>query len=512
MSDKIENLIIFDVRGIQKYIYRSKKIKEVIGASNIVRNLLSKAIKEYCKDNNIVFTSWCDENNIFEFKFFNLENLNKDYIECVYEGGGNLLLATRLSENDTNSFTKYLQRYFLENSYSLSLGFATMQISKDIDYINKAYPEIKAKLNEVKKRMPQLSLAKPLPICEVDSNTGFAMSIVKNDQPSNKLNNHFSIESSLKLDNYIKSENNEIDRFFSDEEIEDNSLKTLIAIVHIDGNDMGGIISSYMKSKRKDNMSFEDGVKISRELSYKINKVFKSNVEGIIDRYEARTIINSGDDITYICRASDAFSLTKEIMRMIEQNYLGDDKNNIFTSCAGIAFTHRHFPFHKAYEIAEECCSLAKKQAKKEENKFVLNLKEGHVTRPSSYIDFEIIKSGIIKSVASKRNENSYLYLRPYLVSIQHENITLNSKYYNIEDLLNDIKNLREANVSRNAVKEIRNTYESSKVETKILFLRLKSRNNLGSKFNYDEPFDTNGKARYYDGATLIDIVSKGEE
>ena len=503
-----ENLIIYDVRGIQKYIYRSKKLKEVSGASFIVEKLLKTTINEYCLNNNIKICDWCDTNSIFEFKFFKLENINHEYIEYVYEGGGNLLLATRLTEVHLLEFNKFIQLTFLKKTYSLSVAYATLEISENTDYINDAYPNIKLKLNEVKKRMPQLSLAKPLPICEIDSNTGYALSVSRNDQPKD---NHFSLESNLKLENYEKSDNKELDKLFEYDEIRDSGTKTLIAVVHIDGNDMGGIISSYMSNKKRNKMAFVDGVKISRELSFNINKIFKDSVEDIIKKYPARIVINSGDDITFICKAEDSLNLTSEIMTMIEGNYLGDNPNNIFTSCAGIAYTHRHFPFHKAYEIAEECCSIAKMKAKKEENKYSLNINGNIVKRPSSYIDFELIKAGIIKDVSLKRNEHKYLYLRPYLVKCNnHNNITLDNNDSTLDWLLETINKFKTSNVSRNAVKEIRNTYELSKVESEILFLRLKSRKNLGNCFDYI-PFNDLGIAKYYDATTLIDIIDGGE-
>ncbi len=503
-----ENLIIYDVRGIQKYIYRSKKLKEVSGASVIVETLLKDTIKDYCDIHNITLSDWCDNNGIFHFSFFKNENLDKEYIEYVYEGGGNLLLATRLTDTNFFEFNKYIQLTFLRKTYSLSIAYASLVISKNTDYINDAYPKIKQKLSEVKKRMPQLSLTKPLPICEIDSNTGYALSISRNDQPGN---NHYSLESSLKLDNYKKSNYKELDKLFDDEDIKDSGMKTLISIVHIDGNDMGGIIASYMKNKKKTNMSFEDGVKISRELSFKINKVFKYNVEEIINKYPARIVINSGDDITFICKSDDSLYLTIEIMEMIENNYLGDDNNNIFTSCAGIAYTHRHFPFHKAYEIAEECCSLAKKKAKKEENKYSLKINNNLVKRPKSYIDFEIIKAGIIKEVSLKRDEHKDLYLRPYLVKCNHSNITTNNTDMTIDELINVIKIFKNNNVSRTAVKEIRNTYELSTTDSKILFYRLESRKNLGDKFDY-KPYNDAGVAKYYDATTLMDLIKLGGE
>ena len=37
---------------------------------------------------------------------------------------------------------------------------------------------------------------------------------------------------------------------------------------------------------------------------------------------------------------------------------------NKFSACAGICYCHPHYPFHRAYEIAEELCSNAKAKSK----------------------------------------------------------------------------------------------------------------------------------------------------
>ena len=508
-NDLKEFLVIYDVRGIQTFIFRTKKLQEITGASLIVRNILNESLKKICKEENIIFIDWCNLKECYPFHFFNEDNLNKEIIEIVYEGGGNLLIATRLQDDKLLNLNQHLQLEFLKNSYSLSLAYATIEITKGANYLD-LYKQIKFKLTEVKKRMPQLSLRKPLPICDVDPTTGYAYSIKKDKD-------YITFEADLKKNcfasNYYKNgQSLELDSlFFSEDEIKNQDSKTMIAVIHIDGNDMGGIISSFMGMQKKDHLSFEEEVSISRRLSFGINNVFKNKVEEILNKYKTRTVITSGDDITFICRASNAITITKEIMEMIENNYLGENPNNIFTSCAGIAIAHRHFPFDKAYGIAEECCSIAKARAKEEKNKYIIKLNNVEVKRPASYLDFEIIHSGIIKNIESTRSLKPNLYLRPYLVSVKHQSESIKQEFNTpvISDLIMNIKKLKDPNTSRSAVKEIRNTYEKDIVSTKLLFYRLKSRNNI-SNFDYI-PYDENNVAKYYDATSLIDLYEEEE-
>ena len=45
-----EVLAMHDVRGIQSYIFKTNKIKEIIGASVVIDNIILDGLKEYIKD------------------------------------------------------------------------------------------------------------------------------------------------------------------------------------------------------------------------------------------------------------------------------------------------------------------------------------------------------------------------------------------------------------------------------------------------------------------------------
>lgn len=45
-----EVLAMYDVRGIQSYIFKTNKIKEIIGASVVIDNIILDGLKEYIKD------------------------------------------------------------------------------------------------------------------------------------------------------------------------------------------------------------------------------------------------------------------------------------------------------------------------------------------------------------------------------------------------------------------------------------------------------------------------------
>ena len=42
-------LALYDVRGIQKYIYRTSKLKDAMGASRLVEDIIFHALEDACK-------------------------------------------------------------------------------------------------------------------------------------------------------------------------------------------------------------------------------------------------------------------------------------------------------------------------------------------------------------------------------------------------------------------------------------------------------------------------------
>ena len=73
-----------------------------------------------------------------------------------------------------------------------------------------------------------------------------------------------------------------------------------------------------------------------------------------------RPIIQAGDDITFVCNERIALDIVKEYISIIRKGYMYSEKYT-FSACAGISIIHSHFPFFKGYQIAEECCEIAKK-------------------------------------------------------------------------------------------------------------------------------------------------------
>ena len=90
-------IAIYDVRGIQNYIFKTNAVKEIVGASKIVDKLIinefnsaSITVKEQKNINeNEMILNW-DEQEDYVF------DTNKNIkVEVLYYGGGNLVVLFR---------------------------------------------------------------------------------------------------------------------------------------------------------------------------------------------------------------------------------------------------------------------------------------------------------------------------------------------------------------------------------------------------------------------------------
>ena len=120
-------LAMYDVRGIQSYIFKSNKAKEIIGASILVADVITKGLNCYVYDKVsedkrwLYKTDWQTEK---EIEFLNDEDIQ---MQVMFVGGGNSYVLFRIrffskSPLFASSLKRYLnQRLIDDNSYLILL-------------------------------------------------------------------------------------------------------------------------------------------------------------------------------------------------------------------------------------------------------------------------------------------------------------------------------------------------------------------------------------------------------
>lgn len=153
-----------------------------------------------------------------------------------------------------------------------------------------------------------------------------------------------------------------------------------IAIIHADGNGLGQVVQRIGNQRDKFQQfskKLDEATLCAAQRAYA--KITPKEGWGEGKRIPLRPIVLGGDDLTIICRGDLAVRYTKAFLEAFEKEThekLGDMLEGVFTegavrdrltACAGIAFVKSSFPFYYGYHLAEEFCGAAKSNAKRKD-------------------------------------------------------------------------------------------------------------------------------------------------
>lgn len=546
-SAKMPVLAMYDVRGIQKYIFKTPKVKDARGASAIVETIIDDAMKDAVvkikrqeKYQTISYElEWCD--NVKAKEYF---SSNTKDIQVLFVGGGN---ASYLFSDEKLciEINKLMSKYVIQKTYSLQLAAAFVE--KTNDY-KEDYKKLQQTMTEVKAKMVNSVPLGTLPIMKIEQKTGYPIQCLKEGDAlgdrTKRESESVSEETRLKraaLQSKVseKEKADKIDRKF-DSYTTKKGTDSNLAVVHIDGNNMGLRIRALIE----DIHNYEEAVNQMREISYNINQGYKSvfdemsdyfNRFGIADDKSKNFVLKilvAGDDITYICNAGIAIETVRYFCdRIVSKTMIhtDDPKSDVdgygFSVCAGIAYFTSHFPFSIAYEVAESCCDKAKKRAKE-------HSQNGRV---ANYLDYQICKNiqtldlDKVRSAEYHTHSGEKLIRRPYYISIGMENDAKNSyqdfennesDLHKLSELMNAIKYFRdEKNIPRSLSKKLRNLYPEGESVVGSFTDFLKSRNHKMPDGSFEmyckDMIVEKGKekevkiAKWYDALELMDYCEE---
>lgn len=135
-----------------------------------------------------------------------------------------------------------------------------------------------------------------------------------------------------------------------------------------------------------------------------------------------RPILLGGDDITFLCDGRVALDLAVTTLQELGRHpipHLGENgAQATLTGCAGVALVKPHAPFHRSYELAEELCASAKRAR--------VDANEQTMCETGSWIDWHLGATRPGETILEIRGRaysrgNNILSMRPYpIVEITH--------------------------------------------------------------------------------------------
>lgn len=455
MSNSKYALAMYDVRGKQEYIFKTNKLKEIVGGSCIIRDCFKEYLfpsaEEYMRrkakkegiplsddavcgiynyndsENEPEYISEINKGKEFSQKAF--ERMMQDekcaarYAgEVVYEGGGNFFVLYKDKETCIE-INKIFTRKLLKELYTLKVLCTYIELENGlVNFIEdrkKLYE--KHRISEAEESV--ICPVNTLPFVQVDEVT--SLPLTKYNENTRK---KVSTEAEAKLAKHLDVYNEKYGEKDLDKLVTRKGEESLLAVVYIDGNNMGAKVQNVLGTET----SYDQCVKKLRETSEFIQKNYVEDrikdIDQMLEEKEKkgkkkagkRLVVFAGDEINLICNARDAYDIAKTYLKGLHQ-VSWKDSTEPCSACAGIAIFHSHAPYAQAYKIAEECCESGKTRMKKLEK---AREKEGK-SKEVCYIDVHYCQKGIGMSLEDIREkEVGGLISKPWLLDMADEKNT----------------------------------------------------------------------------------------
>ena len=442
----------YTIRSKQEYIFRTNRMVEIAGASENISqswNILFNQADEIGKKLRRVSenTPFCMED---VKRLFDEQKLNGIELFC---GGGNDTVLYDSIETYWG-VNKAFSRFLLENYPGMIPMAVACEYSGDYD---KDYANLMKQSDIEKNKMISGQSDFILPFSMMDRTTFQPYSDIINIAGSSV---RVTDEAKAKRKMGLKIREQDETVKLLDDLITKKGEESLLAVVHADGNNMGNKISEMLTDKK----DYDSCVNVMREFTADTAKAFgKSGLDAMQkcqqqlkedykDKYDEkafffRKIIADGDDMTFVCNARFVMDYVRAYLEAVQNYNNKGEKEWRYSSCAGICIFHSHYPFARAYSLAEQACESAKKNV------------HGECIKEESWVDFHSIHNGVGGDLEQIREHQRVTgcMARPWRIDIK---ANTDRKNYNTLRILTDI--MKENGVSRSDIKIIGSEMEGS--------------------------------------------------
>ncbi len=526
MSSRVA--VLLDIVSIQDFIFKSNELRVNLGASYLVEEVYHK----YLAAGLTKITGGTLEDELKNLDSWMSADSQKDNtpgkVNFGYIGGGNALLFFE-NEGFARDFIEEWTKILLINVPGLTSAVAFGPLSEND-------PEFRTNLNLIVEQL-QTNKSEHIPVTLLPRHgitTECRSSGASAEVYNSKSNSYVSAGANAKInaaDSSKEKLKNLYHELFGNKQYTfTNELDKLggisgedshIAIVHIDGNDVGERFNS--------SKSLDDIEKLSKFMRLATERAFKEVIRMAVKNYDdimpslgfdrdsadpqrkypvdkdnnyilpIRPIILGGDDVTFVCDGKLGIFFAKIFIEAYES--MRTDNIEKLTACAGIAIIKTKYPFYRGVSLANELCRNAKLE-RKDPDKGDLN---------ASYLDFQIsfggIAGGLHELRASFKAPRGYLLYRPFRITPKEP-----FDEYSLDMFIEKARKLKyidkdNANLPNNRINELNEVLTLSE-EAGLKFVRHeKSRNRKLPDINghqYEEALFENGLTPYHD---MIEIL-----
>ena len=386
-------LTVVDTVGIQNYIFGTNSLAQNVGASYLVE----------CATKDRVYESLPDGNNLKkngqhwqinpEAK---IENDTSLAAELVYSGGGNSLILFRCID-DARAFTKKFTRGLLMDAPGLRVVVEHYEFDWDAFPLGGEDGAVTRLLQRTIKTKSRLGMSYPpagLSVTTECAYTGEAASALEGTTLISA-----EVEAKLKAAEIAHERLIARVDFHGfpppprdfEQLVGTRNEKRFIAVIHADGNRMGERVESLAEMHQAPGDGNRDYIHVMRAFSDSIGNAASHALQKTVDwlvgkvipplnpnlymdhyigsillKHDQnnhpvlpfRPIVFGGDDITFVSDGRLGLQVAAVYLSELRKKKLSDGKT--FECRAGVAVVKTHYPFSRAYDMAEELCASAR--------------------------------------------------------------------------------------------------------------------------------------------------------
>lgn len=421
-------LTMLDTSGIQDYIFKSNRLQENIGASEIVYRATTlwafEALDGFKHNIEFVDHAWGFRR---EFQF------EKDGLdaEVIYAGGGNTFILFR-ERSSALQTTGRLTRRILKEAPNLTVIAQHVGFDWEKDSLREKRDELLRKLAAHKQaRHPSVPLL-GLGVSATCQSTGLpavrtnvGLKLDENEEETRLISRE--VEWKLKhrnkgSDRLKKALGREAGSYRFPSDIDKlgrlKGEESYVAVVHADGNRMGDHLNETFQNAQGN----RHGIEKLREFSEKINDASLQALLRVVklarqaadrdlvpvteDYLPIRPLVFGGDDVTFLCNGQLGISLASAYLQYFEEETAKAGFQDLH-ACAGVSIVKMHYPFARAYTLSEQLLSNAKRMVRTEAG------------GDCSALDWHFATGGLSGSIGVIREreyQNGDLLMRPLLL------------------------------------------------------------------------------------------------
>lgn len=466
------HIVLIETSGNQHYIFATNKLRENVGASELTFQSGTRIVLEVVK-RPYDYANDKDGNELRKLLLAEKpieDPANENDVEIIIATSGKAILLTKGEDKAKEIIAAVTERALIEMP-GLTVQGAICRVAGGLLDIHKAIVDVHHRLEEIRYKLPsnQQRFLR-LPFVAPCATSGLPAQVYEPDEKESvpRFSNvamkkrENSEAGRMRLENLMRSFSRDFHLAANINQLERKFETTnWLAVIHADGNGLGQIFikfADYLDVKPHDDGRYKTMADARKYLdTYRkfsialdvcttgaagsalknFQNAFQKNLKQKtgIDTIELPVVplILGGDDLTVLCDGQYAIKFAYDFLTEFENQTAKDElvktiaqkafQKDYLGICAGIAIIKPHYPFHQAYELAEQLLRSAKKVKEKVTHKVERNGKELDEQMPCSAMDFYIQYDSAHSDLEQIRerltvdDDSTHLFAKPYVVT-----------------------------------------------------------------------------------------------